>query len=458
MTRVRNEQPSSLRFGKYAIALHFWQGGPAQRDVTQRHVTKIESDSKIAFASFERDMLSYSYRREPLPFSSRVVPVEEHLGTVELRFPGLITYQAEGEYVDLVCPTGSDGYRKRELVVKASRTDFRSGVSVLHLVLAPGASDESSLNAYDIVKLSKLWELGEGVEMAALITVHMPGGPDEGVPITDFAERVFDETELSGPRVGTVHLVTSAEEWGSCWKEIEHLAEASEDDLTPEVVGIGGIIQGLLDFARIDPDELNDVFESPSLDVDAEGLFGIHKGTLVSVARTDRVYEQAAPTIGISPYLLISQAVLLHNELQLDFAEQAGEDFRKHEKDVLVFQMQQALNVDYLPNVFHYRGERRLYETGAESRGLSDRLGDLKGKLDVASATLQHKQTERRNLADDATNFLLVLITLIQLESVFPGVPLWFFVAVAAVLGAVYVRWRWPWRPLSQPTRAGSAR
>jgi hypothetical protein len=454
------EEKPVLSFGTYAIALHF----------------ALESSLPylydIDFASFERDMLSYSYRREP-PFWSRVVKKEslkkESLDTVDLRFPARIRYEAEGKHRDLICPVSPDGYRRRALDVKASRTDFTSGVSVLHLVLESADSEAAWLNEYDIVKITKLWELGEGVDdlwdgdLHEAIAVER-GGDEPPMSVKAFAENVF-EVKLDRPRVGTIQLLIGPEEqerekWEYIWESI------SARKLGPprhELVAVGGIVQGLLDFERINADELSDVFSS--LDVDDKGLFGIHKGTLVSIAMADRVHGQAAPTIGISPYLLISQAVLLHNELQLDTAKKARDEAQnaqeqagqKTDNKVAELRrwcqrfglartlaeaeraMHRALNVEYLPNVFEYEGERKPHEAGVESRALALRHEDLRRSLGDVNAGWQHEIEWRREFATDVMNVVLVIITAIGLHSVFDGVPFWIFLIGILPAAAIYI-------------------
>ena len=471
LSAVRAERPA-LRFGKYAIALHFAlvPSGDAPVDVPE---------SDINFGSFERDMLSYSYRKEPRLFSSRLVPVPEDLRTVELRFPRRLRYEAEGEQVQLICPASPGGARRRQLDVKASRTDFGSGVSVLHLVLVPADSEAASLTEYDLVKIAKLWERGEGVdtfwgdELDEVVAVGAPGGDGPTRSVKACAESVFRTQGLSldGPRVGTVELLTEEEEWERIWAA----KTSGADEPAPELVSVGGIVQCLLDFTRISADELEDVFAP--LDFDHNGLLGIHKGTLLSIATADRVYEQAAPSIGMSPYLLLSQAVLLHNEIQLEKAgnaynevtkrsEQRGDANgraeqrrpiraawrlvrrrqRSNKQARLLAEteraMHRALNVYYLPNVFQYEGERRPYETGATSRALSDHREDLREKLREVHGDWEHENARRREYAEDVMNLVLVFITAIGLHSVFEDVSVWYFVGAAVLFAAFYIRRR----------------
>ena len=470
LSPVRAERPA-LSFGKYAIALHFAlvPRGDAPVDV---------GESDINFDSFERDMLSYSYRKEPRLFSSREEQMPENVPrTVELRFPRRLEYEAEGEQVQLICPASPGGSRRRQLDVKASRTMFGSGVSILHLVLVPADSEAASLTEYDLVKIAKLWERGEGVdtweELDKLIAVGAPGGGGSTKSVKAYAEWVFRTNGLSldGPRVGTLELLTEEEEWERIWEA----KTSGADEPAAKLVSVGGIVQCLLDFTRISADELEDVF-APPLVFDENGLLGIHKGTLLSIATADRVYEQAAPSIGMSPYLLLSQAVLLHNEIQLERASDAyievmkrsdegGEVHGRAERPRRIQAawrflrrqrsnkearllaeteraMHRALNVYYLPNVFQYEGERRAYETGATSRALADHREDLREKLREVHRTWEHENARRREFAEDVMNVVLVFITAIGLHTVFEDVSIWYFVGAAVIFAAFYIRRR----------------
>jgi GNAT superfamily N-acetyltransferase len=406
--RLESESPA-LDVPQYAIALHF---EAPQGEVHLARKKWRESD--INFRSFEEDILSYSYRNMP-PFSSEVVEVPKELATLVLQFPKQLDYEAEGDRVRLRCPYASSGFREREVRIMASRTDFESGISVLHLVLVPGERD-GTLNEYDLVKIAKLWEHGEAIDMTSKVTLRSKQSAGPAVSIACFASMLFRCESLREPKLGTVQLV-QVEEWK---KILESLDTADDkDEYWSKVVGVGGIVQALLDFKHVDPGEVADVF-APLQPVD-DGLLGIHKGTLVSVAQIDRVYKQTQETIGMSPYLLLPQAVLLHNELQLDLAQEAAQgaedtshwvSLRNAEK-----RMRHALEVEYLPNIFHYSCERQLYVAGSVSRGLTYRRTKLRGRLEEVSASLQAEITQRREKRDDLRNDVLAAIAAIGLAA-----------------------------------------
>ena len=125
-------------------------------------------------------------------------------------------------------------------------------------------------------------------------------------------------------RVGTIKLtLPDRTESRQLFADAQAIRELSDHGPKPDsdrwrrVVAVGGVLQGLLDFEDIGPAELSDVFGEAELDDDS--LLAFHKGTLLSIsiagekAAEKRETKLAIP-IGISPYLAVPHAVLLHNE------------------------------------------------------------------------------------------------------------------------------------------------
>jgi hypothetical protein len=148
------------------------------------------------------------------------------------------------------------------------------------------------------------------------------------------------------------------------------------------VVALGGILQSLLDFERIDAWELGDVLEP--IDYSDGYLLYLHKGVLLTVAESDRAaeVESSRAYVGINPYLLGAHTVLLHNEqvLRLAHAEVrsllTGPPSDERDDRTLTrlkrayLYLDDALFSDFLPNVFHYPTERTIYDQGHAELGL----------------------------------------------------------------------------------------
>ena len=93
MNKVCTEIPV-FSFHEYGIAFHFiYNRG--------KNIFCDWQDSSNEFLSFERDLLSFTYRNIS-PISSSTVPVPIGLDELEIIFPLMMTYEAEGEYKELV--------------------------------------------------------------------------------------------------------------------------------------------------------------------------------------------------------------------------------------------------------------------------------------------------------------------------------------------------------------------
>src|SRR5206468_4028752 len=113
---------------------------------------------------------------------------------VDVHFSAELRYESEGGQTLLRCVGRTE--RTRRFVVAFCETKFESsGLAVLTVVLTPAATD-SELNEYDVIKLVKLWEGGEGVAAApSAITerddVWFATEPHERTTLHELAARAF---------------------------------------------------------------------------------------------------------------------------------------------------------------------------------------------------------------------------------------------------------------------------
>ena len=268
---------------------------------------------------------------------------------------------------------------------------------------------KSALNEWDLIKLIKFWEGGEGVDNPESKNyiyncIHILSSRDgRNIDMKTLLSEVFGtnknlENKDLLPSVGTVQIITrelkNNVSWDKAWKTIEKLAKGNpyEQDLKVKehrehINAIAGMVQGLLDFPYIEIAELADVFQP--LRIDEDGIIGVHKGTLLQISKDDRVFNQCSPTIGISPYLIVLHAVLLYNQHMMELAFQKAEevesawDQRLQEAKLT---MNMLLQKRFLPNVFHYPLEKFIYEQGHNSRGLIEQkisLGKTMTQIEV---------------------------------------------------------------------------
>ena len=161
------EGAPTLEFHDYALAFHFaadWKRLPvaSKKDGMERGSA---GSGVEPMESYERDLLLYAHRDDP-PFYTLVVPVPAETATLTARFPAELLYESEQRRVRLRCwSDGRPGHRCRTFSVFASETIFeRSRIVVLEPYFGTRrvASHDSQLNEFDLIKLIKLWEGGEG--------------------------------------------------------------------------------------------------------------------------------------------------------------------------------------------------------------------------------------------------------------------------------------------------------
>lgn len=447
--RVEKEAPA-LTFDDYAIAFHFAAGWTDdQAPAASTTAAKRNAGAAEPMESYERDLLLYAHRDEP-PFFTRVVTVPAEAATLTARFPAELVYESELRRIRLQCAASGETGRQRKFSVFASETIFeRSRIVVLNLVLRPlgAGAAESQLNEYDLIKLIKLWEGGEGRPAPGWseeIGFEAAGGELKTLEETTrqlfpdwFSQREAESARVRRSRVrprrrdpqptarplalrvGTVELEVPHAEWREqLFRDIAELKEGGDapDQETERarwdrVVAVGGVFQGLLDFRAIDSAELADVFAEVDIDPEAESLVGFHKGTLLSLAAEAEAEgddERRSP-IGVDPYLAIPNVVLLHNEQRLKAARQLelrlslGQPRRSASRSDRVDIDQTANGLDlmtgllaqHLPNIFHYPAERRLYETGGHSRGFDDLETLVRLGREELTSTLQRRERLR---------------------------------------------------------------
>jgi len=469
-----------LEFERFGVVLHFAVMEAEEPGEAEPGLSAVlpNVEEPGPFASFEEDILSYRsrsarendsrhwVRSETVTVKSEAISLGEG-GTLMLAVPVPITFWSEGRKRDLYFPPPvENGFRLRRVAVKASRTRFPSGHSICHLAIVQ-AEPGDRLDEYDVIALSKLWQGGENwLSAADKIRVHSDPSADgeKGVPIGRFAEEVFARTPIE-PKVrgGTVQLICQSPDdvdWKGIWDAVKQFAadEDPEDELVTEtpfgkrvtplgkqVTALAGIVQGILDFQAVDIAELKDVFAGH---VNTEECFtGIHKGTLLCVMDSDRAYEAVASTIGVSPYLLLPQAVLLHNEVLLEKVEEEAENVES-EGGRRPGGLENVLErlAHYIPDVFHYAQEHSLYECGEKTRGLADRRTEMGPKVARIEAQRKSFVESRRTWAETVRNILLGLIGFVSTLHYVHGSTsrIAVFFAFAVVLTILHTHPWWP--------------
>lgn len=458
---VRRETPG-VRLPALAIAFHFVRRRTAPERAQRTERLPLDD----TFNSFERDLVSYAYRDAP-PFASSAL---RKPFVTEVVFPPTVEVQSEGRKIRLwAAGQGVEGAgRRRRLRVLQSRTVFIDDIIVDHLVmtnLGLGGPD-STLNEYDAVKLLKLTGAGEFSDVAGGMRFATPDGDEVSLP--DWLGRLprFDDGSslmVGNLRAATVLITTGDDEtWvpvydivGRLPTEPDEVAgefrsllagrDAAARTIAHRLTASEGIVCSLLNFGEIDHWELADALEPA--DGSSEYLLWLQKSNLVCVAKSDRVtsVEACRRDIGMTPYLLAPHAVLLHNQEVLrgaaDALRRVGEGQSRKQLDEIRRDVVTFLRKDLLPNIFHYRTERLIFDAGERSRGLRDQAGALERQLTQLDGEITARVHDARTREERVLTVVFGLLSatvigdlIVQFLS---DVPRWHLAVHASVLAVV---------------------
>jgi len=426
-------------------------------------------------------MLLHVHRDSP-PFRTQIAP-STAVKAVTLGLAPELMFESEGERTRLRCTPEGQAGRTRAFAIALGRTTFeRSDVTILSLVLTPlrPGSEESALNEYDVIKLVKLWEGGEGVHGAPsaiaegrdlwfatargeqatlhkLVGLAFPGWQPLGYGRAPCAADVVTVAR-NGYRVGTVELELAASECKQLFEDIGRLKRRREAPESGEgwdrAVAVGGILQGLLDFRRIEEDELADVFADVDIDPVEKTMHAFHKGTLLWLSGeaddgSEDEAEERPSLLGINPYLAVPNIVLLHDEERLKKARLREHDLSARQRAALahraaIDETEHGLNeiaallAQTLPNVFHYSSERRLQKRGRSSRGLDDLETLMRRRIDDLSSVLESR-VRRRDRWTAVLGVAVGVVTAFLVQQAIEGRPLWIVVVAAVSLFGVFL-------------------
>ena len=321
---------SALRLKRVAVAFQFH----AECGTQPARQTEYSAAAPYCrhFFSYEKDLLSHAFR-QPAPVQSRCVPTAS--GTTsqpcELVFASRLEYLSEGTAYRLE----RSGPATLPARISVSRSDFpQSGHSVLHLVVHIDLSDDPhrTLGEYEVLSLSKLWcpaddselfiagaaqfRLDRTLDLAALAQRLFPDNLRDAAAARralagGCVQIVFDDDD---DNVSAQHPVAAHALFGAL-NALQHDAPvAGHVAAVPDAVlkAVGGLVQNIVDLHNVDVSELGDLLEGVSTAPGA--ITAVHRGMLLSINIDDRLFGQTGDSIGISPYLLLPQAALLHNE------------------------------------------------------------------------------------------------------------------------------------------------
>lgn len=336
---------SALRLQRAAVAMQFTQKGGVPDAVK----TCPAEEAYCAHChSYEKDLLSHAFRNPP-PVRSYCVSCGWHSCALDegyalrasLHLPRRLRFRTEGTLYELHRLAANEPDDSLDVTLSFSRHDFvQSGRSVLNLVVHIDLGDtDKTFGEYELLCLSKLWCAGDESE------TWVVEDADEGVWFQIGGERLrpeqigarhFGEAALR-PVGGCVQMAFAGKDADSpslpCATDRNGLGVTAEDliealnalqlenaeqpqaRMVPALKAVGCLLQNIFDIDNVDLNELDDMLDGISTSRSA--VTAIHRNTLFALTIDDRLFDDVKDTIGMSPYLLLPQAVLLHNEAVL---------------------------------------------------------------------------------------------------------------------------------------------
>ena len=439
-----------------AVAFHFVEfRDPKRSGLLDK---KDETAPDKVFTSFEMDLLSYQFRMgKARLISSQCFPAGQgaRMRKLSFRLPLKFRYRSEGNERYFERRSFGIDSEKIDAADYALTTDallsfsdfHESGVRVWHLVVMP--VEGACFNEFDLLRFVHLWDgLSESTEFRTRTRFSLDGGkswannarelieafgakpedwPDE-LPwrfCTECASDYFTAGTIQfSPRVASggndlFDLVLDARQNQEKLENLRKLYQQKDiDSRWKRLEAIGGIVAGIFDFQEVDVQELLDTL-LPTF-ADGQIFLKVSRGSLIAWMPGDRVIglDTVQQNIGMSPYLLLPHAVLLHNEAlvrradcvlkittaQVDlhrtettaylwyengfwrpaFWQKLGRRRKQRKRkirrlgheilslsglDEYVERAEYDLGPRQLPDIFNYVTERTLYEEGLKTRG-----------------------------------------------------------------------------------------
>lgn len=323
---------STLKLHQAAVALQF-----ALTDAIPEAVRSCPAETEYCphFHSYEKDLLSHAFRTPP---PVRSYGVRCAAGEAEpayalparLRLPRRLRFRTEGETLERY-RLGPD---MLPVSLSFNRSDFlQSGRSILNLVVHIDPRD-IAFGEYELLCLGKLWgapdesetwlvedddegvwfEIGDARLRPHEVAARYLGAVSDR-PVGGCLQIVFSEcgdaalacTVAEGPQAVTTRELIDA--LNAIQKED---AAPPAQRLHPALNAVGCLLQNILDLENVDLNELEDMLDG--VNTSRSAVTAIHRNTLFAITVNDRLFDDLADTLGMSPYLLLPQAALLHNE------------------------------------------------------------------------------------------------------------------------------------------------
>jgi GNAT superfamily N-acetyltransferase len=227
---------------------------------------------------------------------------------------------------------------------------------------------------------------------------------------------------------------------GSRHKEVleyARLSEMREAELNDFSKKLAGLTQNVLDYKWQDEEEIHDSLAG-GLRIGSDITF-VSKDIAVKFCEKSRVTSAMRYVIGGSPYWILVQLVMGHNEALLsdlskaidaqypagmirellDAPKRGAKGSHERSKQAVKRKMRLA---HYIPNFFRYPTEQRLYRVYSKKRGLKLRQSYLVGLEAAWENAVRETSTATKEQHDDRFSSILIALGVIQIGGVLAAI------------------------------------
>ena len=432
LTAIPQQEKPQIRMRKAAVCVQF----------TLQDQDGQGNNLCNEFYSYETDLLSAHFQKRR-PFESQF---QDQIGVlpITIHFPEQYTYLSEGKRHQRVS-------LRQEVSAKLhiSRTRALNGNTSTWSVVISTANDGYFTELECIKLLNFFGSKQEDVQMIAAI-----GWSSDNISkglFTDFIAQLlsFSTQEsieiLSGIlQTDTAHIdfedASIAFDWSAFYLNLKRHNEGHElaeqqyertyyNDPTFQAINniFCGFALGIFDFERMDFDEVTDTLIPRK--ANENYLLLLNRGILLCACHDDDMFASTLDSIGISPYLLIPNMVLVNNEFTLNRIDNAIENLYHHQNSkgqIALNELRRVrteidhwLNDNYLPNIFQYPSEKDLYDFGTDHRGLLIYKSNLEKNIQTLDDLKEELISNRQENSDLMMTILLTLLSGIQFQSMF---------------------------------------
>jgi tetratricopeptide (TPR) repeat protein/GNAT superfamily N-acetyltransferase len=461
LTAIPQLEKPQIRMQKAAVCVQF----------TSKDGANDGKDSKLCneFYSYETDLLSAHFQKRR-PFESQF---QEQIGVlpITIHFPEKYNYLSEGRRHQRVSV-------RQEVSAKLhiSRTRALNGNTSTWSVVISTANDGYFTELECIKLLNFFGSKQEDVQMIAAI--GWSSATISKCLFTDFIAQLLSFSSQEPIEISSGILQTDTAyidfedasiefEWSEFYLKLkhynEHLELAGEEyertyynDVTFQAINniFCGFALGIFDFERMDFDEVTDTLIPRK--ANENYLLLLNRGILLCACHDDDMFTATLDSIGISPYLLIPNMVLVNNEFTLNRIDQAIEQVNEgHEQKnkIALSELRKVrseidhwLNDNYLPNIFQYPTEKDLYEFGTDHRGILIYKANLENNIQTLDDLKDELIANRQENSDLMMTILLTLLSGIQFQSMFESFVdgdfvmswVWTILFSLSLTGAIY--------------------